>query len=59
MATEQTPKQTRPPGVGFSKDTRPWPVPIAPEELAAAIFRDADRKLAERLASTESASDGE
>ena len=31
------------------KDTRPWPVPIAPEELAAAIFRDADRKRDKRL----------
>ncbi|MDE2992913.1 MAG: hypothetical protein OXU67_03430 [Chloroflexota bacterium] len=60
MATEQTPERPTPPGEGFSRtDTRPWPVPIAPEELAAAIFRDADRKLAERLASAESAPDGE
>ena len=32
------------------KDTRPWPVPIAPEELAAAIFRAADRQRDTRLA---------
>lgn len=32
------------------QDTRPWPVPIAPEELAAAIFRAADRQRDARLA---------
>ena len=32
------------------KDTRPWPVPIAPEELAAAIFRAADRQRDARVA---------
>ena len=32
------------------QDKRPWPVPIAPEELAAAIFRAADRQRDARLA---------
>ena len=42
---------TQPPPVEPSrKDTRPWPVPIAPEELAAAIFRAADRQRDSRLA---------
>ena len=39
----------KPPVEPLRKDTRPWPVPIAPEELAAAIFRDADRKRRARL----------
>ena len=45
MATQQ-PAQVEP----TRKDTRPWPVPIAPEELAAAIFRAADRQRDARLA---------
>ena len=32
------------------QDTRPWPVPLAPEELAAAIFRAANRQRDVRLA---------
>ena len=44
MATQQ-PARAEP----SRKDTRPWPVPIAPEELAAAIFRDADRKRHARV----------
>ena len=32
-------KEAPPPTEPSRKDTRPWPVPIAPEELAAAIFR--------------------
>ena len=46
MATKQQPPRTEP----QRKDTRPWPVPIAPEELAAAIFRAADRQRDARLA---------
>ena len=38
-----------PPTEPARKDTRPWPVPIAPEELAAAIFRAADRQRDARL----------
>lgn len=44
------PKQPVPPAEPQRKDTRPWPVPIAPEELAAAIFRAADRQRDTRLA---------
>ena len=44
MATE-----TPPPVEPSRKDARPWPVPIAPEELAATIFRDADCKRRARL----------
>lgn len=43
------PKEASPPAEPQRKDTRPWPVPIAPEELAAAIFRAADRQRDERL----------
>ena len=39
-----------PPTEPQRKDTRPWPVPIAPEELAAALFRAADRQRDARLA---------
>ena len=39
-----------PPAEPSRKDTRPWPVPIAPEELAAAIFRAADRQRDARMA---------
>ena len=45
MATQQRPRAEP-----SRKDTRPWPVPIAPEELAAAIFRAADRQRDARLA---------
>ena len=44
------PDDTPPPVEPQRKDTRPWPVPIAPEELAAAIFRAADRQRDTRLA---------
>ena len=44
------PDKPSPPVEPQRKDTRPWPVPIAPEELAAAIFRDADRKRDARRA---------
>ena len=44
------PEQTPPAVEPSREDTRPWPVPIAPEELAAAIFRAADRQRDARLA---------
>ena len=44
------PDKSAPAAEPTRKDTRPWPVPIAPEELAAAIFRAADRQRDTRLA---------
>ena len=44
------PDKSAPPAEPTRKDTRPWPVPIAPEELAAAIFRAADRQRDARRA---------
>ena len=43
------PDKSAPAAEPSRKDTRPWPVPIAPEELAAAIFRAADRQRDARL----------